>query len=176
MKKIILNKILIPTYYYKSVEDIEVDKIKKLGFKYILCDLDNTLTGFHKFYIGKKGQKFIDECKKYNIEIIAISNNNYRRCKRFSAPLNMKFLSHADKPFTIKLDIFLKALKINKKDCIFIGDQIYTDIKCANFMKIKSILVEPLTSKDLILTAINRLRDKKIRNYMRSNNMLNPIE
>ncbi len=167
---------IIPTYYYKSVDLIEVDKLAKLGYKYALVDLDNTLTGFHHAHINSKGQKFLDACKKYDIQVFVVSNNKESRVKEFCDPLNLKYIFHSEKPFTLKINHFIKRNNIDKNKTIAIGDQIFTDIYAANCLRIKSILVEPVQSKDLILTMINRLRDKKIRKILKDKGLLKGIE
>ena len=43
-----------------------------------------------------------------------------------------------------------------------IGDQIYTDILGANKLNILSIYVDRLSSKESIITKINRLREQRL--------------
>ena len=62
-------------------------------------------------------------------------------------------------------DQYLKLIKkhnLNPQKIACIGDQIYTDIKGANRLNLLSILVDPISKKEHILTKINRLKERKI--------------
>ena len=56
----------------------------------------------------------------------------------------------------------MKELKYNESEVAIIGDQMLTDIIGGNKVGITAILTHPITKKDMILTYINRHREKKI--------------
>ena len=56
----------------------------------------------------------------------------------------------------------LDKYNLKKKEMCLIGDQIVTDVICANSFRILSILVDPLGEKDLKITGINRKLEAKI--------------
>lgn len=66
------------------------------------------------------------------------------------------------KPYSFKLNQFITKNKFVKEEIIFIGDQILTDIACANSAELDSLLVKSLTrSSEKWYTKINRLREKE---------------
>ena len=72
-------------------------------------------------------------------------------------------LSHAQKPFTKKIANYLQKNAIPIEETVFIGDQILTDISCANRLGVKSILVQSISRQtEKWYTRINRQREKKV--------------
>lgn len=154
---------LIPNWYSKSIYNIDFAKLKSQNIKYILSDLDNTLVGYDISTPTENVIKLIEELKKNDLELILVSNNNLKRLSKFCNPCSLRFLSGAGKPGSKKLKQYLLNNNINIKECAFVGDQLLTDMWCANKVGCTSILVDPLQKKESILTFFNRRIDKRIR-------------
>lgn len=154
---------ILPKWYSKSIYDIDLSKLKSLNIKYLLSDLDNTIVGYDIDEPTEKVHDFVKELKENDIELIIISNNNNRRLTKFCKPCTLKFLCSAGKPGSKKLTKFLKSNSFNIEECAFVGDQLLTDMWCANKTGCVSILVEPLQKKESVLTFFNRRIDKIIR-------------
>lgn len=164
-----------PTYYAQTVDSAVAKKIAVLGYEVVLCDLDNTLTSFKNKYIDEVGKGFLDELEKNSIKVYVISNNSYKRCKRFSEPLSLEYLYNAHKPHLRKVLDFVSKIDIANKKTIIVGDQLLSDIRIANRLNIDSLLCEPKECKDLLVTFINRSRDKRLRKFLRLNGLLKDI-
>jgi len=154
---------IVPTWYSKSIYDINFDKLKSQNIKYILSDLDNTLVGYDIATPTEKVKKLVDELKNHDLELILVSNNNFKRLSKFCGPCSLRFLSNARKPQGTRLRNYLLKNNININECAFVGDQLLTDMWCANKVGCKSILVEPIQKKESILTFFNRKIDRRIR-------------
>lgn len=165
----------LPKWYSKSIYDVDLAKLKSLNIKYILSDLDNTIVGYDVKEPTEKVHDFIKELKENSIELIIISNNNNKRLTKFCKPCTLKFLSSARKPWCRKLSKFLKSNSLVTSECAFVGDQLLTDMWCANKVGCISILVEPLQKKESVFTFFNRIIDKIIRKKYHKNGKLNSI-
>ncbi len=164
---------LIPTYYCETnVFDIPVDFFKKLDINCIFFDLDNTLDSFKCKVGSTKTIEYINKLKDYGYSIYIISNNNENRVKKYANSLNVEYLYKSGKPFTKKIENFIKDNKLVKEKCIMIGDQLLTDIKCANRLKIKSLLVEDLVKENQLVTKFNKFFDRIIRKRLKKKNKL----
>lgn len=164
---------LIPTYYCETnVFDIPVDFFEKLDINCIFFDLDNTLDSFKCEVGSTKTVEYINKLKDYGYSIYIISNNNENRVKKYANSLNVEYLYKSGKPFTKKIENFIKDNKLVKEKCIMIGDQLLTDIKCANRLKIKSLLVEDLVKENQLVTKFNKFFDKIIRKRLKKKNKL----
>ena len=154
---------LMPNWFSNSIYDIDLVKLKSLKIKYILSDLDNTIVGYDVAVPTEKVYKLVEELKEKEIELIIISNNNEKRLSTFCNPCSLRFLSNAKKPTQGKVKKFLENNNINPNECAFVGDQLLTDMWCANKVGCVTILVEPLQKKESKFTFLNRIIDKKIR-------------
>ena len=111
-------------------------KIKCLGYKAIIFDIDSTLVPH-----GNDTNKEIENLFKYlhelGIKTLLLSNNSEKRISTFNRNINtLLYLCKAN---------YLKALKmldVNSSEVILIGDQLFTDIMGANLCNIKSVLVK----------------------------------
>lgn len=154
----------IPNYVYKTIYDIDFDTLYANGKKIILSDLDNTIAGYDELEASKKCIEWNDLLKKQGFKIYLVSNNNDTRIRKFSKKFYIDgYLSKARKPFTKRLEKFLKENNINKEEVISIGDQIVTDIVGFNSLGVDTILVKTINQKkQKWYTKINRSREKRI--------------
>ena len=75
------------------------------------------------------------------------------------------YLILARKPFTRRTKKFLLKNNINKEEVVWIGDQLLTDVSCANKLDIDCVLVKSISRKsEKWYTKINRLREKRVLN------------
>ena len=154
----------IPNYVYKTIYDIDFDTLYASGKRIILSDLDNTIAGYDELEASEKSIEWNKMLKEQGFKIYLVSNNNDTRIKEFSKKFNINgYLSKARKPFTKRLEKFLKENNIKKEEVISIGDQIVTDIVGFNSLGVDTILVKTINQKkQKWYTKINRSREKRI--------------
>ena len=154
----------IPNYVYKTIYDIDFDTLYASGKRIILSDLDNTIAGYDELEASEKCIEWNKILKEQGFKIYLVSNNNDTRIKKFSIKFQIDgYLSKARKPFTKKLEKFLKENNIKKEEVISIGDQIVTDIVGFNSLGVDTILVKTINQKkQKWYTKINRSREKRI--------------
>ena len=165
-------KRFIPFAHAESIFEIDLDFFSKLGIKYVFADLDNTLDSYRQQTPLEPAVKFKEELAKRGIELIIVSNNRGKRVQKYSKELGVRHWSSLGKPFAIRIKKFMKRLNIKKDEVIMIGDQIVTDISCANGAKIKSVLTEKLVPEDQPTTRFNRLFDNPLRRKLKRKNLL----
>lgn len=165
-------KKLIPFLWAKSIYDIDINFFKKMKCKYLFCDLDNTLEGYKKAKPSKKVIALIDLLSKEGIEVVIVSNNSEKRVETFCKEKNYSYIAKAYKPFKKKCLAFIEQNKINKDEIIFVGDQIFTDILCANRIGVKSILTEDIVKSNQLVTRFNKFFDKRVRSRLQKKGLL----
>lgn len=166
---------LIPTYYAKRIFDIDYNQLKQAKITNIFFDLDNTLSAYYTITPDQDLIMFIQSLQHRGFQVFIISNNRKDRVETFVAPLQVPYLSSAKKPGKKRLFQWINQMNLDIKSCVLIGDQLLTDVICANAIGMTSILVEPFVIKDLPITRINRFFDKRIRRYLLKNNKLKSI-
>ena len=165
-------KRFIPFAHAQSIFEIDLDFYKKLGIKYVFADLDNTLDSYKQATPLAKAKELKEKLEKVGIELIIVSNNTGKRVQLYSKELGVRHFSSLAKPFSFRIKKIMKSNGINKDETIMIGDQIVTDISCANGAKIKSVLTEKLVPEDQPTTRFNRLFDNPLRKKLRKKNLL----
>ena len=156
-----------PSMYYKDIYSINYDKLKKQGITCLVFDLDNTLGLISEIKCPDKTKTLIRKLEK-DFLVLVLSNNNKTRLKPYLHDLGIGGVAWAMKPFTRGLRKIKKNYRVKKSEMVMIGDQLVTDIVCANNFRIKSILVDPLGTKDLKITFFNRILENMIiKRYMK---------
>ena len=168
----------LPTYVFKSIYDIDFNALYAKGKRVILFDLDNTIATYNELEPSDKHIEFRNMLYNIGFKVYIVSNNNGNRISKFTEKFIIDgFLLMAKKPFPKKTNNFLKKFHINKEETIFVGDQILTDIVCANNVGIDSILVKTIDkTSQKWYTKINRLREKRIIKKLVNKNLPNAIE
>ena len=153
--------IYIPKMYYKDIYSINYERLKQKKINYLIFDLDNTIGFINEEVCSKEVETFINKLS-HDFKIIVASNNNYQRVSKFVKNLSVSIIASALKP-TGKVYRYLKKNFTKKMEevCI-IGDQIVTDIILGNRFGMHTILVNPKGEKDLKITGLNRLIEKRI--------------
>lgn len=161
----------IPDIYKKNILEVDYKKLKVKGIKCILFDLDNTLAIIDENKVDKEIQKLLTELKE-DFQIIIISNNFRKRIRPICDMINIDFISFAMKPYSRSFNKVLKKYNYNKNQMCLIGDQLITDILGGNLYGITSILVDPLSIKDLKITKVNRFLESIILKKLSNQNKL----
>ena len=156
----------IPNEYRKDIFDIDYDNLKEKNIKCLVFDLDNTIIHMDTNKPEDKTIKLINKLKKDFKVYILSNNNNKNRLNEVSGYLGVDYVSFALKPTKIGFWKLLKKSGFKKEEICVIGDQMVTDIIGGNRLKSYTVLVDPLTMKDLKITSFNRFLEKKIMNKL----------
>lgn len=155
-----------PDIYQKNIFGIDYGKLKQQGIKLIIFDLDNTLVPAKSILPKQEVVSFMKKLSK-KFDIVLVSNNKFERVQKVSEIFECQFFSFAIKP-SMRIKKYLKKKYLyTKEEMVIIGDQLLTDIYMGNRLGIKTILVDPLTTKDLRITSFNRFIEKRIMKKLR---------
>lgn len=165
-------KHFLPNQHVKSILDIHPKDLQEKGIKGIITDLDNTLVEWDRPNATPRVIKWFEEMKKNQIKVTIVSNNNEKRVKSFSDPLDIAFIFRAKKPLSLAFHRAAKQMNIKKEETVVIGDQLLTDVLGGNRGGFHTILVVPVAQTDGIATKFNRMVERKILNWFRKKGML----
>lgn len=160
LKKI--EKQLLPDYYFESLKEARPEIIVRDGRKAVLIDLDNTLVPRKSQKVSKEVKNWVRQAQKEGLVLCIVSNNWQSRVKKVADELGLPLVASAGKP---RKKAFLKALSIlgvEASRAAIVGDQLFTDIFGGNRLGLLTVLIKPLSSKELIYTRFLRLLEKKI--------------
>ena len=163
--------ICYPKMYQKNVANINYRKLKDMGIKCLVFDLDNTIALIDQDLITVDTKELLIDLKKDFI-IVIISNNVEKRVKKYADTLDCDYVYKACKPFSKGFKKIKNKYNLKNNEIAVIGDQLITDIMGANLFKSYPILVDPMAKKDLKISYFNRLLEKLVfKKYQRKNIM-----
>ncbi len=161
----------IPDMYQKSIYTIDYKKLLKDGIRCLLIDLDNTLVPSHVKKPTFKVKELINNLRELGFKVIIFSNNSRKRLEPFKEELEVDCSDKSFKPLRWKYLKIIKEFGYKECEIACIGDQFLTDILGGNIMGIKTILVNPISKKDIKITELNRLFEKLIIRILNKKNL-----
>ena len=160
-----------PQVYVKDITQINYNKLLEKGIKCLIFDLDNTIALIDQHKIESKTKKLFKKLEEDFILII-ISNNKKLRVSEYAETLKCDYVSFAMKPLLHSYRRIKNKYNLNYKEMCMIGDQLVTDILAGNRLSIYTILVDPIGTKDLKITSLNRFIERRILKYYSKKNIM----
>lgn len=156
--------LIYPNSYFKSVDKITIEFLKKNKIKALILDVDNTLIDYYK-NISIQVKQWVRNLKEDGIKLYILSNTNHKeKVEKVAKILDLPYQMFAKKPSKSGFLSVQNQLKEKNENIGVVGDQIFTDIIGGNRCKMYTILVDPVTSKDYWYTAWKRPIENVIKN------------
>lgn len=150
-----------PHEYCESVFSIDYESLYRKGFRGIIFDVDNTLVP-HGANSTEKVDALFRTVQGIGFKTVLLSDNDADRLERFLEHIECPYVCDAEKPSPEGYAHALDVLKLPKNKVVFIGDQIFTDIRGANASGIPSILVKYIGYYDAGKKGKRRFVEKQI--------------
>lgn len=141
---------LKPDMYKKDIYQIDYEKLKKLGKKYLFFDVDNTVISYLDSSLTKENKKLFNKLKKMGFECFLFSNSHIKRIKPLSEELGINYYTGSMKPLKKNYKKIIE--KYDKEKCVFIGDQIMTDVLGAKRNGLFVIFLDKINEYEPIYT------------------------
>lgn len=156
--------LIYPNSYFKSVDKITTEFLRKNKIKALILDVDNTLIDYYK-NISIQVKQWVRNLKEDGIKLYILSNTNHKeKVEKVAKILDLPYQMFAKKPSKSGFLSVQNELKEKNENIGVVGDQIFTDIIGGNRCKMYTILVDPVTSKDYWYTAWKRPIENVIKN------------
>lgn len=141
---------LLPDFIAPSILEVDFVKLKRLGVKYILIDLDQTLRRIGSWHIDDTVLVALRNLKQGgSFKSISLVTNNYWP-KRFASALGItaytpfwEGLRPIRKPNRKFFKRVLAALGAQPSEAVMIGDKLRADVIGANNAGMLTVLVSP---------------------------------
>ena len=143
--KKICGELLVPDQIVSNVCDIDLENLKKEGFFNLFLDLDNTLVSANQRHLSLKHINWIQKCKDFGFNVFLLSNNrSSKRVYRAAKQVDCYGIYMAMKPFTFSASQLAQDFDLDLKKTVMIGDQALKDVISGNWLKMHTILVDPI--------------------------------
>jgi HAD superfamily phosphatase (TIGR01668 family) len=145
-----------PDLRFGYVEQIDVPTLASRGITGVLADLDGTLVGDHQHEVAGSVTAWVDGLRAAGIDVCIVSNSGPARVAPVAAALDVPYVAHAAKPLRRGIDAGLRVLARPANDVALVGDQLFTDVWGGRRSHLLTILVEPRSADQTLLTRLKR--------------------
>lgn len=119
-------------------------------------DLDNTLVAWGSSEMSHEMLDWIAQAKEQDLKLCVVSNALKDRIRRVAGELGIPAVSKGKKPSKKPFQRALQLLGVEPEAVAVVGDQIFTDVLGGNRLRLYTILINPISDKELKTT--NALR------------------
>jgi HAD superfamily phosphatase (TIGR01668 family) len=137
-------KRLDPRIRVDTLAQLDLEDLRRQGFRGILIDLDNTISAWRQSCITEEAQTFFEKAKELWFEICLFTNAKAYRAVPVSRSLGIRCFPKARKPFGFRYRAALGEMGLQASETLMIGDQIFTDILGGNQAGCCTVLLPPL--------------------------------
>lgn len=158
--------LLYPDFYFKNVKEVDIKLLKDNNIKALLLDVDNTLIDLDRNILDG-AVEWCNNLKEEGIKFCILSNSNKKdKVEKVAKVLDIPYIFFGTKPLKRGFKKAKNLLNVDFKNMAIIGDQIFTDVIGGNRCKMFTVLVEPISTRELFITSIKRgVENKIIKNY-----------
>ncbi|WP_119342448.1 YqeG family HAD IIIA-type phosphatase [Meiothermus hypogaeus] len=147
---------LRPRARLKSVMDITPAWLRERGLRAVLFDLDNTLVPYKTYGEAPQGLlEWLEALKEAGIQVMLVSNGSRRRVRYWCEKLGVPGFGPAGKPW-FGFRKALRRLALAPREVAVVGDQLFTDVLGGNLIGAYTVLVPPLSKREMGYTRLVR--------------------
>lgn len=157
-----------PDMYKRNIFEIDYKKLKDLEKKYLFFDLDNTIVSYQDDIPSQEVIDLFNKLQKNGFKCFLFSNAHSKRLMKVKNILNVDIYYSCMKPFKKNYKKVIK--KYERTKCVFIGDQIMTDVIGAKRNDLFIIFVDKINDIEPLFTKFWRFFENIIlKNYSKKN-------
>lgn len=148
-------KTFYPDNEADSTYEIDFAALYEKGYRGIIFDIDNTLVP-HGAAADEKAIAFFESLRNLGYGTVLLSNNKEPRVKSFAQSVHSEYIFKGNKPSRKGYEKAMERMGTDRKNTIFVGDQLFTDVWGAKRTGICSYLVKPIHPKEEIQIVLKR--------------------
>ncbi|MBE7012159.1 MAG: YqeG family HAD IIIA-type phosphatase [Ruminococcaceae bacterium] len=157
-----MKRFFKPNLYELSIFDIDLEKLKELGIKGFIFDVDNTIVPYDTPLPDEKIKNWFKKIEEMGFVSYIASNNSKGRVEHFASELNIGFMPKAKKPLTKNLKQISENMGILPAETAMVGDQLFTDMLGGNMAGMFTILIEQISPVEGKFIKFKRIFEKLI--------------
>lgn len=137
-------RIFKPDWYVSSLSDINIGKLKEMGIKGVIVDIDNTLVPHNYPEPHSDNMAFFKNLEKAGIAVCLVSNNSGERVRNFNRTIGLPCIWDAKKPLRSSYKKAMSIMGVEKSETAAVGDQVFIDVLGGRRAGVFTILVKPI--------------------------------
>ena len=136
--------ILKPTALRSRCGEVTPALLRSLGVRAVLLDVDNTIAAYSSHEPAPGAVDWVRGLVEAGFRVVIVSNNYKKRVEPFAARFGLGCFCFDLKPLPFGYLRACRALGARCRECVIIGDQVFTDVVGANLCGMNSVLLEPM--------------------------------
>lgn len=152
-------KTFYPDNEVDSAYEIAYEALYDKGYRGVIFDIDNTLVT-HGAPADDRATEFFERLRGIGFQTMLLSNNKEPRVKMFADEVESAYIFKAGKPGKAGYEKAMEHMGTDRKNTIFVGDQLFTDVWGAKRTGILTYLVKPIHPKEEIQIVLKRYLEK----------------
>jgi len=165
---------LRPQEYRRSIFEIDLDKLQRMGKRAMILDLDNTLVRWNDPNPTPALLDWLAAVRGRGLQPCIVSNNSGPRVSEFAARAGVPFVPNATKPGVKGFRLAMQRLGVEPHETVVVGDQLFTDILGGNRAGAYTILVVPIDRREFIGTRLVRMIERRVLDRLFRQGQLTP--
>lgn len=149
-------KFFRPDFIVDSVTEFDGARLKSLGVRGLLLDVDGALKAHYATEILPSVAAWIAELRTLNFKLAFFSNGLAERIAPLAASVGVQVFAGACKPLPFECRRAIRELELTPAQTLIIGDQLFTDVLCGRLVGTKTAYVRPLSPEEPFYTSIKR--------------------
>lgn len=137
----------LPDDVFQDFTCIDRAYLEKYRIRGILTDLDDTLAEHNHPSPHPAFENWLAFLRSMNVRVCILSNNGTRRTKAFAERYSLPYIPNAYKPRRYYYRKAAAVLDLACEDCLFLGDQLFTDIPGAKKSGLRAVKTLPLGNR-----------------------------
>lgn len=151
-----------PDIYIRSVFELPLDDLKKLGIRGLVFDIDNTVAPFDVAEPDAEIVELFAYLRKQGFKLCILSNNTRGRVHLFNRNLGALAIHKAGKPGIKKLRRAMEIMGTEPNSTAMVGDQVFTDMWCGHRAGLFCIMTAPICDRDQLVTKVKRGAERQV--------------
>jgi uncharacterized protein len=141
-------RLLTPNLRVRCVTELSVERLRGLGLKALLLDVDCTLTRYRSHDVPAEVVAWTQELRAAGVGLCLVSNGLGSRIGPIASRLGLPYVAKAMKPLPSGCQRAVGILGSALNETALVGDQLFTDVAAARLARLTAILVQPLHPED----------------------------
>jgi HAD superfamily phosphatase (TIGR01668 family) len=159
-----VRNLLRPTLLVPAIWEIDLEALQERGVRGLILDLDNTLVEWNEEWVSPPARAWLEAARARGMALCLVSNAmRGKRVTRMAGELGLSAVKMAGKPFPVAFRRAMAEMGTDAGSTCAIGDQVFTDMLGANWLGLKTVLVEPLSPRESPHTRVIRLVERPLR-------------
>lgn len=163
---------LAPYRYARRIEEVDPRALRADGIRGVILDLDNTIVAWNAPEPTPEVERWVAELTASGLRACIVSNNFTGRVRAVAQRLGVPVVAAAVKPTPWAFRKAMRVMGTSPSDTALVGDQLFTDVLGGNLLGVRTILVDPLSTREfpttMLIRRIERLVRRRVLNRLRA--------